>query len=142
MTTARALLIEKPTLKIALVEKENTVAVHQSGHNSGVIHAGIYYRSESLKARLCVAGLHKTYAFCDEHKVPYKKCGKLIVATDQPELFYLRKLHQQALDNGSPGVESVNRNQIMEIEPHCRVSSDASLLAITALPILRIYSKS
>lgn len=122
VTTARALLLEKPALKVALLEKENTVAVHQSGHNSGVIHAGIYYQSGSLKARFCVKGLHKAYAFCDEHNVPYKKCGKLIVATEPSELPFLRKLQQQALDNRSPGVEEVNQKQIPEIEPHCRVS--------------------
>lgn len=122
MTTARALLIEKPALKVALLEKENTVAVHQSGHNSGVIHAGIYYLSGSLKARFCVSGLHKTYAFCDEHNVTYKKCGKLIVATQQSELSFLRRLQQQAKDNQSPGVEEVTQKQISEIEPHCRVS--------------------
>lgn len=122
MTTARALLIEKPALKVALLEKENTVAVHQSGHNSGVIHAGIYYRPGSLKARFCVRGLHETYAFCDKHNVPYKKCGKLIVATQPNELPFLKKLQHQAVGNKSPGVEEVSHKRIPEIEPHCRVS--------------------
>lgn len=71
---------------MAIVEKEQKLAVHQSGHNSGVIHAGIYYKPGSLKAKLCVEGLHLSYKFLDENKIPYKKCGKLIVATNEVEL--------------------------------------------------------
>ncbi|UMM33984.1 hypothetical protein L5515_007255 [Caenorhabditis briggsae] len=84
--TARQLLIEKPNLKIALVEKEKELAVHQSGHNSGVIHAGIYYTPGSLKAKLCVEGLDLSYEFFDKEKIPYKKTGKLIVAVEQEEV--------------------------------------------------------
>ncbi len=82
---ARELAIRYPKLKIAIVEKESKLAFHQSGHNSGVIHAGIYYTPGSLKAKLCVEGLHLTYKYCDERKIPYKKVGKLIVATDEEE---------------------------------------------------------
>lgn len=70
---------------MAIVEKENKLAFHQSGHNSGVIHAGIYYKPGSLKAKLCVEGLQLTYRYCDEKKIPYKKVGKLIVATNKQE---------------------------------------------------------
>lgn len=70
---------------MAIVEKENKLAYHQSGHNSGVIHAGIYYKPGSLKAKLCVEGLQLTYKYCDEKKIPYKKVGKLIVATNKQE---------------------------------------------------------
>lgn len=83
--SAREILLRHPNLKIAIVEKERKLAYHQSGHNSGVIHAGIYYKPGSLKAKLCVEGLLLTYAYCDEKKIPYKKVGKLIVATDKAQ---------------------------------------------------------
>lgn len=86
VASAREILLRHPKLKIAIVEKEKKLAFHQSGHNSGVIHAGIYYKPGSLKAKLCVQGLHLTYAYCDEKKIPYKKCGKLIVATNDLEV--------------------------------------------------------
>lgn len=121
VTTARAILIENPNLKVAVLEKETDVAVHQSGHNSGVIHAGIYYKPKSLKSKLCIAGLKATYAFCDEHNIPYKKCGKLIVATDELEAHHLKRLYKNALENQAPDVELVDEKKIKEIEPHCRV---------------------
>lgn len=84
--SGREILHRHPKLKVAIVEKEHKLAVHQSGHNSGVIHAGIYYKPGSLKAKLCVEGLHLSYKFLDEKRIPYKKCGKLIVATDEIEV--------------------------------------------------------
>lgn len=86
VASAREILLRHPKTKIAILEKEKELAVHQSGHNSGVIHAGIYYKPGSLKAKLCVQGLRLTYAYCDEKKIPYKKVGKLIVATDEVEV--------------------------------------------------------
>uniref|UniRef100_A0A915PLT7 L-2-hydroxyglutarate dehydrogenase, mitochondrial n=1 Tax=Setaria digitata TaxID=48799 RepID=A0A915PLT7_9BILA len=84
--TARQLKISNPELKIALLEKEEHLAPHQSGHNSGVLHAGIYYAPGSLKAKLCVRGIDLAYKYCDEHKIPYKKTGKLIVAVEPMEV--------------------------------------------------------
>lgn len=84
--TARELILRHPKWKVAIVEKENQLAVHQSGHNSGVIHAGIYYKPGSLKAKLCVEGMKLMYAYLDKKGIPYKKCGKLIVATDETEV--------------------------------------------------------
>ena len=84
--SAREMQERHPHLKIALVEKEHKLAFHQSGHNSGVIHAGIYYKPGSLKAKLCVEGLKLSYKYLDEKKIPYKKCGKLIVATNPVEV--------------------------------------------------------
>lgn len=86
VASAREILQRHPKLKVAIVEKESKLAVHQSGHNSGVIHAGIYYKPGSLKAKLCVEGLHLSYKYLDEKKIPYKKCGKLIVATNDMEV--------------------------------------------------------
>lgn len=121
VTTARAMLIENPNLKVAILEKESDVAMHQSGHNSGVIHAGIYYRPGSLRAQFCIEGLRQTYAFCDEHKIPYKKCGKLIVATTPTEEHGLLSLFNNALKSGLNDVEMVDSKKIPEIEPFCRV---------------------
>lgn len=86
--------------RIAVLDKEDGVAAHQSGHNSGVIHAGVYYAPGSLKARLCRAGLEASYAFCAAHGVPHKRCGKMIVATDAGEVERLRALATRAADNG------------------------------------------
>lgn len=86
VATARELKQRHPKWKVAIVEKEENLAVHQSGHNSGVIHAGIYYKPGSLKAKLCVEGMKLMYAYLDKKKIPYKKCGKLIVATDETEV--------------------------------------------------------
>lgn len=86
VATAKELKQRHPKWKVAIVEKENQLAVHQSGHNSGVIHAGIYYKPGSLKAKLCVEGMKLMYEYLDEKKIPYKKCGKLIVATDETEI--------------------------------------------------------
>ncbi|XP_065215588.1 L-2-hydroxyglutarate dehydrogenase, mitochondrial [Planococcus citri] len=120
VTTARAMLIEKPNLKVAILEKEKDVAMHQSGHNSGVIHAGIYYAPGSMKAKFCVEGARQTFAFCDLHKIPYKKCGKLIVATNAFEVGNLMRLYDNALKNRVPGAELVEQKQIRDIEPYCQ----------------------
>lgn len=122
ITIARATLIEKPNLKVAVLEKEANIAVHQSSHNSGVIHAGIYYKPRTIKAKFCVAGLKATYKFCDEHNVPYRKCGKLIVATNETELYGLKRLYKNAIENHAPDVKLIDGEKIKEIEAHCRVS--------------------
>lgn len=86
MASAREIQLRHKNLKIAVLEKEKKLAFHQSGHNSGVVHAGIYYKPGSLKAKLCVDGLHLSYKYFDEKRIPYKKCGKLIVATNELEV--------------------------------------------------------
>lgn len=84
--SAREIQIRHPDWRVAVVEKERQLAAHQSGHSSGVIHAGIYYKPGSLKAKLCVEGLRLSYKYFDEKKIPYKKVGKLIVATNEEEV--------------------------------------------------------
>nr|CAD7589708.1 unnamed protein product [Timema genevievae] len=120
MGAAREILLRHPQLQVAVVEKESRLAYHQSGHNSGVIHAGVYYTPGSLKAKLCVEGLHMTYRYCDEHKIPYKKCGKLIVATDKSELEKLQNLYEKGVANLVPDIQMVDQKKIKEIEPHCQ----------------------
>src|SRR5579859_876700 len=118
LATARELLKRYPALKLAVLEKEQEVAQHQTGHNSGVIHSGIYYAPGSLKARLCVAGKAQLIQFCDEHGVPYELCGKVIVATDEEELPRLEQLYQRGLANGVPGLEMIGPERLREIEPY------------------------
>jgi L-2-hydroxyglutarate oxidase LhgO len=118
LATARDFLKRRPGLRIAILEKESMIGQHQTGHNSGVIHAGVYYAPGSLKARLCSEGREKTYEYCEEKGIPYEKCGKLIVAVDESELGRLDNLWQRATANGVPNIRMVGPEEIREIEPH------------------------
>ncbi len=106
--------------RVALVEKEATLAAHQSGHNSGVIHSGTYYKPGSLKARLCVEGAERMRRYCREHGIPLAEVGKLIVATREAELPRLDELLRRARANGVEGVERVDADRLRAIEPHAR----------------------
>jgi len=108
-----------PGKRLLVVEKEDRVAVHQTGHNSGVIHSGIYYRTGSLKARNCVAGCASMKRFCAEHGIPYEECGKLVVATAPDEVPRLHQLHERGIANGVERLSLLNRDQFREFEPHC-----------------------
>ena len=118
LSTALHLTKSFPHLSLAVFEKEPEIARHQTGHNSGVIHSGIYYRPGSLKAQLCVAGASAMAAFCAEHNLPYEVCGKLIVAITQNEINGLRELERRARANGVPGVRLLSNSEIREFEPH------------------------
>jgi L-2-hydroxyglutarate oxidase len=118
LATARELQRREPGARIVVLEREDRVGVHQTGSNSGVAHAGIYYKPGSLKARLCVAGLRQLYDFCDEHGVPYERCGKVIVALDRSELGRLDELEQRGRANGVPGLRRIGPDEIRELEPH------------------------
>jgi L-2-hydroxyglutarate oxidase len=108
-----------PKLRLLLVEKEDAVARHQSGHNSGVIHSGVYYKPGSLKAKLCVEGAAAMVEFCREHNLKHEVCGKVIVATTEEEIPGLKKLLERGQDNGLVGLRMLEREQLREIEPHC-----------------------
>jgi L-2-hydroxyglutarate oxidase LhgO len=108
-----------PKLRLIVVEKEDRVAAHQTGHNSGVIHSGIYYKTGSLKARNCVAGAASMKRFCQEHGVAYEECGKLVVATGAEEVPRLEALHERGKANGVPGLRILRREEFRELEPHC-----------------------
>ena len=118
LSTAMHLMERFPRLRVAVVEKENELAAHQTGHNSGVIHSGIYYRPGSHKARFCVAGVRKLLDFCDENEIEYEQCGKVIVATDESELGRLEGLYERGTANGVEGLELVGPERLAEIEPH------------------------
>jgi len=107
-----------PHLKLLVLEKESRVARHQSGHNSGVIHSGVYYKPGSMKARLCVTGAAAMVEFCREHGVPHNVCGKVIVATHADELPRLEELRQRGEANGLTGLRRIGADELREIEPH------------------------
>ena len=119
LATARALLQEHPLLNVVVLEREHEIAAHQTGHNSGVIHAGIYYEPGSLKARLCVSGARQMYAFCEAHGIPVERCGKLIVASEPSELERLATLEARGRANGVPGLRRLSAHEIAEVEPNC-----------------------
>ncbi|CAF1378350.1 unnamed protein product [Adineta ricciae] len=120
VAVARNLQSTFSNLKCLLVEKEDILAKHQTGHNSGVIHAGVYYKPDSLKAKLCIEGLKRIYEYCDANHLPYRKCGKIIVAVERDQLARLDDLYQRAKQNGVQDVRMLDSNQIREIEPNCR----------------------
>jgi len=106
-----------PRLRVVVLEKEAGVARHQTGHNSGVIHSGVYYKAGSLKARLCVAGAREMVEFCARHGIPHEVCGKLIVATNVEETARLNVLLAQGKANGLEGLRLLGRDEMLEIEP-------------------------
>ena len=117
---ARRLLQLRPDTDVVLLEKEDRLAAHQSGHNSGVVHAGIYYTPGSLKARLCRRGVGLLREFCLDHGLAYDRCGKLLVALDETERVRLYVLHERALANGVPGVRLLHGGELTDVEAHVR----------------------
>lgn len=117
LSTAYSLLSENPGIKILVLEKENDVAKHQTGNNSGVIHSGIYYKPGSLKAVNCREGYNLLLDFCDNHKIDYQICGKIIVAVDERQIPYLETLYKRGLENGLTGLEFIPGELIKKYEP-------------------------
>ena len=118
LATSMKLTQDFPKLKVAVLEKEKEVAQHQTGHNSGVIHAGIYYAPGSQKANFCSTGGKLLRDFCDEYGIAYDMCGKLIVATDDSEVPQLEELFKRGTENGAEGLRMVDQEEIKEIEPY------------------------
>lgn len=118
LATAMEWTARFPQFSVVLVEKEACIAAHQTGHNSGVIHSGIYYKPLTLKAQLCIAGVEALQAFCTEQAIPFESCGKLIVATEEEELPRLEELYRRGVGNGLRGLRFVESNEIREYEPH------------------------
>src|SRR5215468_5226878 len=119
LATALQLIRRKPVARVVVLEKEPAVGRHQTGHNSGVIHSGIYYKPGSLKAKNCVAGAAAMVEFCKEQSIPYEICGKVVVATDESELPGLEELKRRGTANGVPGLTMISVEQLREIEPNC-----------------------
>ena len=118
LATARALLERSAGLRITILEKESRPGQHQTGHNSGVIHSGIYYKPGSYKAKQCVEGARLMTEFCDKHGIRYERCGKIIVATTAAELPRLETLFERGTANGVAGLEMIEGDRLREIEPH------------------------
>ena len=118
LATAFQLTQVYPRCKVVILEKEPELAFHQTGHNSGVIHSGIYYRPDSQKARFCLSGVSSLIEFCQENGIEYQRCGKVIVATDESELGRLDDLYQRGTANGVQGLEVIGPERLKEIEPH------------------------
>lgn len=120
LATGRELLMRHPHLRLVILEKDDMLATQQTGHNSGVIHSGIYYKPGSLKARLCAEGRRLLWDYCDKKQIEYKGVGKLIVATEERELPLLEDLYQRGLANGIEGLEVIDATEIERREPYCR----------------------
>ena len=118
LSTAMQLLERSPQWRVAVVEKEEELATHQTGHNSGVMHSGIYYRPGSRKAQFCVAGLNNMIKFCEENEIEFQQCGKVIVALHESELGRLQDLYERGTANGVRDLEIVGPERLKEIEPH------------------------
>ena len=118
LATAYQLLLRFPSLQLILLEKESATGQHQTGHNSGVLHCGLYYKPGSTKARLAVQGIRRMVKFCAEHYVPYELCGKTVIATEADEIPRLHALLERGIQNGLEGLELLGPEQIRESEPH------------------------
>ncbi len=118
LATARALAARHAGLHVTVLDKEDTIARHQTGRSSGVIHRGVYYQPGSLKARLCVEGAKRLVSYCEEREIPVLRCGKVVVATTTAELTRLEELHRRAVANSVPRVELIGPERLRELEPH------------------------
>ncbi|MBI2419081.1 MAG: FAD-dependent oxidoreductase, partial [Ignavibacteriales bacterium] len=111
-------LLRKKNLSLLLIESEDHLAAHQTGNNSGVIHSGLYYKPQSLKAINCAKGREQLYAFCEKHTIPYDKCGKIVIATSADEIPKLNELENRGLANGLKGIKRLKPGVIKEFEPY------------------------
>ncbi len=117
LATAFKIKRRKPGIRLAIIDKEDKIAAHQTGHNSGVIHSGLYYKPGSLKATNCVNGYQQLIEFCNEHEVPYELCGKIVVATRQEQLPQLDTLYSRGTENGLNGIKRLRKEELQEYEP-------------------------
>jgi (S)-2-hydroxyglutarate dehydrogenase len=118
LAVARKLVATRPGVTVTVLDKEDRIAAHQTGHNSGVAHAGLYYAPGSMKARLCRQGIERLKEFCADRGLPYDECGKLVVARSDAELPKLHDIQRRATENGVPGLRLLDRRGLQEIEPH------------------------
>jgi L-2-hydroxyglutarate oxidase len=120
LATALRLKEQRPSLKLLVLEKEKSVAEHQTGHNSGVIHSGLYYKPGSLKATNCIRGYQMLIDFCDKEGIPYDLCGKIVVATRPEEVPILHSLYERGMENGLVKNRKISGGEMREIEPHVK----------------------
>ena len=120
LSTAFKLKCKNSKLKIAVLEKENRLAQHQTGHNSGVIHSGLYYKPGSFKAKNCLDGYDALVKFCKKKEIPFDICGKIVVATNESQLPALKALYKRGQENGLKKLRLLNASELKEIEPHVK----------------------
>jgi len=120
IASAYQIWIHNPEVHITIIEKEATLAAHQTGHNSGVIHSGIYYKPGSLKAENCLRGYRMLLDFCNDNNIPFELCGKVIVAVDESEFAALDTLYDRGIQNGLVGLKRLSESEIKKYEPHAR----------------------
>src|SRR5690606_29508749 len=118
LATGLKLKQSRPSLDVLILEKEDAIAQHQTGNNSGVIHSGLYYKPGSLKATNCISGYNQLINFCDSEEIPYELCGKIVVATSKAEESYLATLYQRGVENGLRGLKHLTKEALLEYEPH------------------------
>ena len=128
LSVARNLIKSNPNLKIAIFEKENKIGLHASGRNSGVLHSGIYYKENSLKARVCIEGSRLMKEYCDEFQLPISQTGKVIVPTKESDESTLHLLYQRALNNGAK-IQLITKSELYDIEPDAHTATDHALFA-------------
>jgi L-2-hydroxyglutarate oxidase LhgO len=133
LATALKIAERHPRTSILILEKETVIGRHQTGHNSGVIHSGLYYRPGSLKARTCVVGRKALIEFCDRHAIPYEICGKVVVATSEAEVPRLEELHRRGVANGLEGLEMMGPDRLKDFEPY---ASGVKALRVPATGII------
>ncbi|MHC4912973.1 MAG: L-2-hydroxyglutarate oxidase [Planctomycetota bacterium] len=119
LASAYKIICSHPGISIAVLEKEERLATHQTGHNSGVIHSGLYYKPRSVKAKSCADGRSQLVAFAKEHNISHRICGKVIVATREKELYYLAQVFNNAVENEIEGIEKIDPDEIKKVEPFC-----------------------
>lgn len=141
LAVGRELVLRHPRFKIAIVEKEKEIGLHQTSHNSGVIHSGLYYRPGSFKARFCVAGADALKRYSQDHEIPYEVCGKVVVATSEKELGPLETLYQRGTANGVEGLEMIGPERLKELEPHA-VGIKGLLCPPTGIVDFKLVAKS
>ena len=139
VSTALALITKHPSKRVLLLEKEKSFASHQTGHNSGVIHAGVYYQPGSLKAQFCKEGLYETINFCKLHNIPYEQCGKLLVATSDLELSRMNELHEKCKKN-KINVKVLDQKQLNKLEPNV-IGLGALLVKSTGIVNYKLITK-
>ncbi|MDN5203609.1 L-2-hydroxyglutarate oxidase [Fulvivirgaceae bacterium BMA10] len=118
LATALKIKRDSPSLKLAILEKEKSIANHQTGHNSGVIHSGLYYKPGSMKALNCISGYNQMIAFCEEENIPFDLCGKIVVATSKEEIPLLNNLFERGNQNGLENLKKIGKDELKEYEPH------------------------
>lgn len=118
LATAYKILSNRPETRLTILDKETSVAAHQTGHNSGVIHSGLYYKPGSLKATNCLSGYHQMLDYCEKHEIAYEICGKVVVATSPEEVPLMENLMKRGMQNGLEGIRRLNTDELHEFEPH------------------------